>query len=55
MEWGKNVMIIFSSLRNYLEKHIGSQYAMATSSCTGAIHLALMAMGIKAGDEVIVS
>jgi perosamine synthetase len=30
------------------------QYAVATSSCTGAIHLALMALGIKAGDEVLI-
>jgi len=27
---------------------------MATSSCTGAMHLALLALGIKEGDEVIV-
>jgi len=29
-------------------------YALATSSCTGAIHIALMALGVKAGDEVII-
>lgn len=31
-----------------------AKFAMATSSCTGAIHIALMALGVKAGDEVIV-
>jgi perosamine synthetase len=31
-----------------------SKHALATSSCTGAIHLALMALGVRAGDEVIV-
>ena len=29
-------------------------FALATSSCTGAIHIALMALGVKAGDEVII-
>ncbi len=33
---------------------VGTKYAMATSSCTGALHLALLAMGIGPGDEVIV-
>jgi dTDP-4-amino-4,6-dideoxygalactose transaminase/RimJ/RimL family protein N-acetyltransferase len=35
-------------------EYIGVRYAMCTSSCTGALHLSLAALGIKAGDEVIV-
>lgn len=34
-------------------KYTGSKYAVALSSCTAALHLALIAAGIKAGDEVI--
>jgi len=33
---------------------VGSKYAMATSSCTGALHLSLLSLGIGPGDEVIV-
>lgn len=33
---------------------MGTRYAMTTSSCTGAMHLALVALGIGKGDEVIV-
>lgn len=32
---------------------IGAKYACAVSSCTTALHLALLAVGVKAGDEVI--
>lgn len=34
--------------------YVGCKYALATSSCTGAMHLALLALGIHEEDEVIV-
>lgn len=34
--------------------YIGSRYAIALPSCTSAIHLSLLALGIGPGDEVIV-
>jgi perosamine synthetase len=33
---------------------VGSAHACATSSCTAALHLALRAVGVEPGDEVIV-
>jgi perosamine synthetase len=33
--------------------YIGSNYAVAVSNCTTALHLALIVAGVKAGDEVI--
>jgi perosamine synthetase len=35
-------------------KYVGSRCALAVNSCTAALHLALDAVGIKEGDEVIV-
>ena len=34
-------------------KYVGAKYAVAVSSCTAALHLSMIAAGIKAGDEVI--
>lgn len=35
-------------------EYVGVKHAVSTSSCTGALHLALWGLGIKTGDEVIV-
>jgi len=33
--------------------YVGADHACAVSNCTGALHLALLAVGVKDGDEVI--
>lgn len=52
--WGSNRNNYIDLFEKNFAKKIGSKYALATSSCTGALHLGLSALGIKAGDEVIV-
>jgi dTDP-4-amino-4,6-dideoxygalactose transaminase len=37
-----------------IAQHHGVKHALATTSCTAALHLATMALGLRAGDEVIV-
>ena len=39
--------------RSFAE-HVGCEHAIAVSSCTAALHLALLAAGVGPGDEVIV-
>lgn len=34
-------------------EYVGAPFACAVSSCTTALHLALLALGVEAGDEVI--
>ena len=36
-----------------LAKYIGVKHAIALNSCTAALHLSLIALGIGKGDEVI--
>jgi len=38
---------------NKFKSYIGSKYTIALNSCTAALHLALHAIGIKEGDEVL--
>ncbi len=52
--WGEKCYDYIFKFEKLFAQHLNVAHATATSSCTGAIHLALMAMGIKAGDEVIV-
>lgn len=34
-------------------KYTGAEYAVAVSNCTSALHLSMLAAGVKTGDEVI--
>ncbi|MCB0478123.1 MAG: DegT/DnrJ/EryC1/StrS family aminotransferase [Crocinitomicaceae bacterium] len=52
--WGAKCYDYIYKFQDAFSNYIGSDYCLATSSCTGAIHLGLMALGIKEGDEVIV-
>ena len=49
-EWNKYL----KKFENSFAEYIDVKYAIATSSCTGAMQLALMALDIGEGDEVIV-
>jgi dTDP-4-amino-4,6-dideoxygalactose transaminase len=46
---GDTVAAFESAFANYL----GQRYALGVTSCTGAMHMALLALGIGEGDEVI--
>jgi perosamine synthetase len=48
--WGDYIQKFEKSFAEY----IGVKHALTTSSCTGALHLSLVALGIGSGDEVIV-
>jgi dTDP-4-amino-4,6-dideoxygalactose transaminase len=43
-----------AQLEEAFAEHLGCEHAVAVSSCTAALHLAYLAAGIGAGDEVIV-
>lgn len=43
-----------TEFENKFSDYCGCQYGVATSNGTTALHLALVALGIKAGDEVLV-
>lgn len=52
--WGEKCYDYIYKFESLFSTYMNTKHAIATSSCTGAIHLALMALGIKEGDEVIV-
>lgn len=49
-QWSKYLQKFEEAFAQY----IGVKHAIATSSCTGAMHMALLALGLGPGDEVIV-
>jgi perosamine synthetase len=52
--WNSHHSDYIGKFEEAFRSYTGASYAMATSSCTGAMHLALVALGIGPGDEVVV-
>ncbi|MGH8476745.1 MAG: DegT/DnrJ/EryC1/StrS family aminotransferase [Methylococcales bacterium] len=53
--WGGRCYEYIMRFEELFKVHLGVKYALATSSCTGALHMGLAALGVKAGDEVILA
>ena len=53
--WGDHCYEYIDRFEEAFRQHLGVQYAIATSSCTGALHMGLAALGISPGDEVILA
>lgn len=53
--WGEHCYDYINRFEREFAAYIGVPYAMATSSCTGALHLGLRALDIGVGDEVILA
>lgn len=53
--WGDKCYDYILRFENAFKEHLGVRHAIATSSCTGAMHMGLAALGIGPGDEVILA
>ena len=48
--WGQECYAYISRFEDLFKKHLNVRYAIATSSCTGALHMGMAALGIGPGD-----
>ena len=52
--WYQHMTRYIEEFERRFAAYTGVRHCLATSSCTGAIHLALRSLGVGPGDEVIV-
>ena len=53
--WGEHCYDYIVRFEEAFKAHLGVKYAIATSSCTGALHMGMHALGLGPGDEVIMA
>ncbi len=53
--WGDKCYEYIVRFEDLFREYLGVKHAIATSSCTGAMHMGLAALGIGPGDEVILA
>ena len=53
--WGERCYDYINRFEALFKVHLGSEFAIATSSCTGALHIGLAALGVGPGDEIILA
>ncbi|MDC0650408.1 DegT/DnrJ/EryC1/StrS aminotransferase family protein, partial [Alphaproteobacteria bacterium] len=53
--WGEHCYAYINRFEDSFRKHLNVRYAVATSSCTGALHMGMAALGVTTGDEVIMA
>jgi len=52
--WYANANLYHQRFEKAFSEYLGVRYTIALPSCTSAIHLALLALGVGPGDEVVV-
>lgn len=53
--WGRRCYEYIDRFEREFAAHVDVEFAIATSSCTGALHLGLAALGVDSGSEVILA
>ena len=53
--WGDRCYEYIARFEEAFKSHLDVKHAIATSSCTGALHMGLAALGIGPGDEIILA
>jgi len=53
--WYENAFDYIKKFEKKFKKYVNRRYAISLPSCTSALHLSLLSLGVGPGDEVIVS